>query len=236
MKNLSFLKQKYIAHRGLHDEKHPENSMGAFKRALEKGYIIEFDVHMLKDKTVVVFHDDSLYRMTHIKKKIKDYTYDELKNVKLLDSKYGIPKFEDVLNLIDGKVPIIVELKYDLKVGRLEKEVVKFLDNYDGEFCVKSFSPLSILWFRKNRANYIRGLLISHVNKTMKQKFMHSKFISWICKPDFVSCSYLVSTKIVNRFRKKIPVIAWTIRSNTIFSRYKNKFDNIIFEDIKIGK
>lgn len=236
MKNLSFLKQNYIAHRGLHDEKNPENSMGAFKKALKKGYIIELDVHLLKDNTVVVFHDDNLYRMTHIKKQIKDYTYDELKKIKLLDSKYGIPKFEDVLKLVDGKVPIIVELKYDLKAGLLEKEVVKFLDIYDGEFCVKSFSPFSVRWFKKNRPKYVRGLLISARNKTVKQKFLHSRFVFWFCKPDFISCNYMISNKILSRFRAKIPVIAWTIRNDFVFSRYKNKFDNIIFESIKIGK
>ena len=120
MKNLDFLSSNLIAHRGLHNDKYPENSLGAFKRAIRKNYIIEFDVHLLKDGTAVVFHDDNLYRMCGKRKKIKDFTYDELKKIKLLDTNYTIPTLDSVLKLIEGKVPIIVELKYDVKVGLLE--------------------------------------------------------------------------------------------------------------------
>ena len=236
MRDVSFLTKNFIAHRGLHDEKNPENSIGAFKKAIRKGYIIELDVHLLRDNTVVVFHDDSLYRMTKRKSKIKDFTYDEIKDIKLLDSKYCIPKLEDVLKLVDGKVPLIIELKYDLKVGLLEKEVVKLLDNYNGEFCVKSFSPLSVLWFKKKRPNYIRGLLIGYSNRTLKQKFFHSRFIYFLCKPDFISCNYMIPNKKVDRYRKKGPVIAWTVRNDLNFLRYRKKFDNLLFANIKIGK
>lgn len=236
MRDISFLTRNYIAHRGFHNEKNPENSIGAFKKAINSGYIIELDVHMLSDNTVVVFHDDSLYRMTHVKTKIKDYSYEELKKIKLLDSKYSIPTLSEVLNLVDGKVPLIIELKYDLKVGLLENEVVKLLDNYKGEFCVKSFSPLSVYWFRKHRPNYIRGLLIGYSNKTFKQKFFHSRFVCWLCKPDFISCNYMISNKMINRFKRKRKVIAWTIRNDLNFLRYKSKFDNLIFENIKIKK
>ena len=232
MKNMEFLKSNLIAHRGVHDFSCPENSMGAFRRAIRKNYIIELDVHMLKDGTVVVFHDDSLYRMCGIKKKIKDYTYEELKKIKLLDSNYVIPTFESVLNLINGRVPIIVELKYDLKVGCLENEVVKFLDDYNGDFCVKSFNPLSIRWFKKNRPNYIRGLLISNKKKTFKEKFMHSYLPFLLCRPDFVSCNYLLfNNRLIKKYMKKHPVIAWTVKSEKIYSKYKDKFYNLIVEN-----
>lgn len=231
MKNLDFLSSNLIAHRGLHNDKYPENSLGAFKRAIRKNYIIEFDVHLLKDGTAVVFHDDNLYRMCGKRKKIKDFTYDELKKIKLLDTNYTIPTLDSVLKLIDGKVPIIVELKYDVKVGLLEEKVCNLLDNYKGEFCVKSFSPLSILWFKKNRPNYIRGLLISNKARNFKEKLMHSFIPFMICKPDFVSCNYLLyRNRRIRKYMRKHPVIAWTVRTENVYNKYKNKFTNMIVE------
>lgn len=233
MKNLDFLISNIIAHRGLHNEKYPENSIGAFKRAIRKNYIIELDVHLISDGNVVVFHDDNLYRMCRKRKKIKDYRYDDLKKLKLLDSNYTIPTLESVLKLIDGRVPIIVELKYDLKVGLLEEKVCDLLDNYNGEFCVKSFSPFSILWFKKNRPNYIRGLLISNRNKHFKEKLMHTFIPFLICKPDFISCNYLLcNNRRIKKYMRKHPVIAWTIRTENIFNKYKDKFSNLIVEKI----
>lgn len=233
MKKLDFLCSDLIAHRGLYNDKYPENSIGAFKRAIRKNYIIEFDVHLLKDGTVVVFHDDNLYRMCGKRKNIRDYTYSELKKIKLLDTNYVIPTLESVLSLIDGRVPIIVELKYDLKVGLLENKVCELLDNYNGEFCVKSFSLLSIMWFKKNRPNYIRGLLISNKSRNFKEKLMHSFIPFWMCRPDFVSCNYLLyKNKMIRRYMRKHPVIAWTISSERIYNRYKNKFSNMIVEKI----
>ena len=231
MKNIDFLSSNLIAHRGLHNEKNPENSIGAFKRAVRKKYIIELDVHLLKDDTVVVFHDDNLYRMCKKRGNIKDYTYAELRKLKLMNSNYHIPTLESVLKLIDGRVPIIVELKYDLKAGLLEKKVCEILDNYKGDFCVKSFSPLSILWFKRNRPNYIRGLLISNKTKTFKEKLMHSFLPFLLCKPDFISCNYLLyNNKRIIKYMKKHPVIAWTIRTGNNYEKYKNKFSNLIVE------
>lgn len=232
MKNLNFLKQKIIAHRGIHT-KYPENSLKAFKEALKNNYIIEFDVHLLKDNTIVVFHDDNLRRMTGKNKKLNECTYDDIKNLKLLNTNNYIPKIEDVLKLIDGKVPIIVETKYDRKAGLLEQELVKRLDNYKGEFCVKSFSLLSIRWFKKNRPHYIRGLLISMRHKTFLEKLAHTRIITFLTKPDFISCNYrLYNNKNILRQKKQRPVIAWTIKNDKNYLKYKDKFDSLIVDTL----
>ena len=232
MKDLNFLKKNIIAHRGIHT-KYPENSIKAFKEALKYNYIIEFDVHLLKDNTIVVFHDDNLRRMTGKNKKLNNCTYDDIKNIKLLNTNNYIPKLEDALKLIDGKVPIIVETKYDTKPGLLEHELVKRLDNYKGEFCVKSFSPLSIRWFKKNRPNYIRGLLISTRNKTFLEKIIHTRLINLLTRPDFISCNYrLCNNKNILRHKKQRPVIAWTIKNDKNFAKYKDKFDNLIVDTL----
>jgi len=231
MKDLKFLKQNLIAHRGIHITE-PENSKKAIKEAIKKNYIVEFDVHLLKDNTIVVFHDDNLKRMAGIDKKLKDCTYEEIKNIKLLNTNNNIPTLTEVLEIVDEKVPIIIELKYDQKTGKLEKELVKILDNYQGKFCVMSFNPLSIRWFRKHRPNYIRGLLISH--KTKKKRFISNKIMIFLVKPDYIYCNYkLYKNKKIKKQMKKIPVIAWTIKNDKNYNKFKDRFYNLTIDVYK---
>lgn len=233
MKDLSFLKNNLIAHRGLHSNEIPENSLKAFELAIKNNYIIELDIHLLKDNNIVVFHDDNLKRMCNIDKKIKDCTYEELQKYNLKNTKYKIPLFSDVLKLINGKVPLIVEFKYDVKVGKLEKEAVKLLDNYQGLFCVKSFNPMSVNWFKKHRNNYIRGLLVDNKWGTIGEIISSSMILKGLCKPDFLSCKYVLSNnKKVIKYSKKHPVLCWTIRNKTNYLKYKDKFYNLICENI----
>ena len=232
--NLDFLTSNLIAHRGVHNNIDiPENSIEAFKKAIKNNYIIELDVHLIKDNTIVVFHDDNLKRMTNIDKNIKDLDYLELKKLKLLNTKYNIPTLDEVLKLVDGKVPLIIELKYDRKVGLLENELVKLLDNYKGLFCIKSFNPFIVRWFMKHRKNYIRGLLIPYKYNNLKEYIIRKMYLINICKPHFLSCNYkLYNDKKVLKYHKKIPVLFWTIKNNTNYLKYKNKCDNVICENI----
>lgn len=124
MKDLKFLTKNLIAHRGMHNKEKgiPENSMKAFDEAVINNYIIELDIHILKDDVIVVFHDDNLERMTGVSKNIKSVTYNEIKNLYLNNTIYKIPLLEDVLKKIDGRVPIIIELKIDNKVRSTRKK------------------------------------------------------------------------------------------------------------------
>ena len=234
MKDVSFLKNNLIAHRGCFDnEKIPENSISAFKKAINKGYAIELDVHVLKDGTVVVFHDDNLKRMVGTDIKLKDLTYDELLKYKLLNTNYRVPKLDEVLALISGKVPVIIEIKFDNKVGVLEKELVKILDNYKGNFAVKSFNPLSVLWFKNNRPEYIRGLLVNDKYKNIKEYMCHKMVFNNLCKPDFISCNYnFFNNKRIQKLREKMPVLCWTLRDKNNLNKVKDSFDNFICENI----
>ena len=234
MRDLSFLKGSVIAHRGVHNEIIPENTIEAFKIALENNYIIELDVHLTKDNEVVVFHDDSLKRMLNISGDIKDHNYSNLCKYYLKNSKCYIPKLKDVLELVDGKVPVIIELKYDNKVGILETELVKILDNYHGEFCVQSFSPLSIKWFKKNRPDFVRGLLLGKKNSFTY--FMNYFFI-FCCKPNFLSCDYsLFSKNKLSKFRKKYLLLCWTVRNQDVYNEVYDIYDNYIMENIDLIK
>lgn len=239
IRNLDFLKKNLIAHRGLHniDRGIPENSLSAFKMAVKKNYIIEMDVHILTDGEVVVFHDDNLFRMTGINKLIKNTTYNELKDLKLKNTKEHIPLLKDVLNLIDGKVPVIIELKYDNKVGLLEDKVIKLLKNYKGKYAIKSFSPLSIYYFRRKSPETIRGQLVTdfkHEKRGILWRLTLGKMIfNPITKPDFISCDIRsLPNKRIKRIRKKVLVLGWTIKNKADLAKSKEYCDNYICENI----
>ena len=160
-KRLDFLKNKIIAHRGYHDDSIgiPENSLKSFERAIENGYGIEIDLHLLKDGNIVVIHDDTTGRVTGVEKVLKDCTYDDIKDLKLRNTNLTIPLFKEVLDLVDGRVPLLIEYKYDNKPGDLEAKSMELLKEYRGEFAVQSFNPASVKWFKDNYENIPRGQL-----------------------------------------------------------------------------
>lgn len=237
MRDSSFLKNKLIAHRGCHDIKKsiPENSMLAFEEAIKNNYTIELDVHILKDGNIVVFHDDNIKRMTGIDKNLKDMNYSEMESIRLQKTDQKIPLFKDVLDLVNGKVPLLVELKYDTKCGLLEKEVINILNNYKGKFAVQSFSPLTIRYFRKNAPDYIRGQLVSSFEnekfKIFKKITLGQMIFNFITKPDFISYDIrALPHKKVKRLRAKKLVLGWTIRNKENYEHAKKYCDNCICE------
>lgn len=244
MKKINFLTSSLIAHRGDHDIKLeiPENSMAAFKRAIDNKYIIELDVHILKDNKIIVFHDDNLKRMTGVDKEVKYTTYDEIKNLRLCNTDNRIPLITEVLELVDNKVPIIIELKTDNKAGILEKELIKILEKYNGDYAVKSFNPLSVYWFKKYYPNIVRGQLSSDYSKNnmciIKKFLLKNMVFNFFTKPDFISYDInSLPSKRVENIRKKHIVLGWTVRDNDQFIKGKQYCDNLIcenFKDLKI--
>lgn len=242
-RDVNFLNRSLIAHRGYHNiEKDiPENSMLAFKNAIENSLIIELDVHILKDGEVVVFHDDNLKRMTGLDKNIKELSYNDIKKLKLQGTEEGIPLLKSVLNLVDGKVPIIIELKYDVKCGILEKEVIKILKNYKGDYVIKSFNPFSINYFRKNSPKVIRGQLVSDFKETkmsrIKKLILSSMVLNFITKPDFISIDIrTLPNKKIEKIRKNKLILGWTIRNQNDLEKAKKYCDNYICENIDFNK
>ncbi len=230
-KDLSFLTKNLIAHRGCHNINLgiPENSIIAFEEAIRKNYLIELDLHILKDGSVVVFHDDNLERMTGVNINLKDCSYEQIKNLKLLGTNNFIPLFKDVLNLVDGKVPIIIELKYDNFCGILEKEVMNILKSYTGLYAIKSFSPFSVLWMKTHFSDVPRGFLSSD----LKDKSILSNLLLKFLNVDFISYSIdSFPNKLIEQFRKNKLVLGWTIRSNSDLEKAKKYCDNFICENI----
>ena len=232
MKDIKMLYNSIIVHRGIYDnQKTFENSLNSFEKSLEYNFNIELDIHLLKDNTIVVFHDDNLKRMIGINKQINTYTYDELNKFFLNNAKYKVPTLQEVLKLVDGKVLLDIEIKNDYNYKQTCIELVKILDQYKGKFILKSFYPKYINWFYKNKPNYIRGILIN--NKIYKKyKNIIIPFIKTYCNPNFYAVQDIIikEKKIQNLRKKNIPVLVWTIKDTKIIDEIKEYTDGIIFD------
>lgn len=230
----------HYAHRGLfdNDSDAPENSLAAFQKAVDAGYGIELDVQLSKDNKLVVFHDASLKRMCGIDGKVWDYTLEELQQMKLANSNETIPTFEQFLEVVNGKVPFILEFKLDraqTKVCELANEVLK---NYTGPYCIESFHPLALIWYRKNRPDVLRGQLCEEFfrNETYKGKplFMILPYLpfNFITRPDFIAYNHLHAHNISRRICKAFGAlnVTYTIKNTEEYERAKDKFDLFIFD------
>ena len=233
----SWLVERCIAHRGLHNDEFPENSLGAFQNAINNGYPIELDVHIISDGTLVVFHDDSLSRMTGKDGYLKNLTKFDLENYHLVDTEYTIPTFEDVLTLIDGKVPLLIEVKNTNKVGALETKLLEMLRAYKGEYAIESFNPYVLEWFKNNAPDILRGQLAGFFKGEklafIKRFALKRMVLNKIAKPDFIAYE---ASRLPNRFVRKyksLPLIAWTVRSQKEYMKVVQYCDNVIFENFE---
>ncbi|MBO5138375.1 MAG: hypothetical protein J6B89_01905 [Bacilli bacterium] len=182
MEDFEYLKNVYIAHRGIYNNIDIiENTLEAFSKAIDKKIPIEFDIRMLKDGTLVVFHDKSLKRLAKCDKDVSEFNISNLKTITLCNNRSRIPSFNDVLNLVNGEVLVDIELKDTKHPFKLIKNVINILDLYNGKFIIKSFNPFYMLLIRIYRKAYIRGLLID--KKAVKIPL--SLFVS---KPNFICC------------------------------------------------
>lgn len=220
----------HIIHRGNYTYKYPENSIAAFRETLTNKLPIELDIHILKDNTIIVFHDDNLKRMCNIDIAIKNTTYKEIQHYKLKNTIYTIPTLKEVLDLVGGHVLLDIELKYDCLDGRLENELIKLLKNYNGEYILKSFHPLIIKKLkrlkRKNKMNFKIGLL-SH-------KRTHLIFSYILTNPDFISYSLNNYNKNIFKFFTHLkPTLLYTFKNNEDIKSIKNFNGGYILEDYK---
>lgn len=231
----SWLVETPIAHRGLHNDELPENSIGAFKNAVKSGYAIELDVQIIADGTVVVFHDETLSRMTGNDGYVKFLTKQDLPMLKLGSSKETIPTLNEALEAIAGEMPVIIEIKNNAKVGGLEQKVIDILSGYKGQFAVASFNPLSLAYFKQHAPNILRGQLAGYL-KSMKMSFV----TRWGMKrmvlakktagADFIMYeAKTLPNRFVKKF-KKLPLLAWTVKSQEEYLRVVKYCDNVIFE------
>ncbi len=185
-----------IAHRGLFskDQSIPENSLAAFVNACEHGYGMELDVQLSSDGQVVVFHDDTLDRMCGVRARVDDLTFEELRELSLRETDQKIPLFSEVLETVAGKEPLIVELKTCGKRAELCKKTYELLKEYDGEYCIESFDPFIVRWFRKNAKHIFRGFLSQppkHYGDSARDKLtgalLGRLLLNCFARPEFIA-------------------------------------------------
>lgn len=239
MKDLSWLKTEYIAHRGLYtkDQEVPENSMLAFQLALEKGYAIELDVNLTKDQQVVCFHDYQLNRMCDQDIIIDQVDYKDIKDFTLKGSDQTIPLLSDVLNLVNGKKPLLIELKPHGNVDQLTYYVVDVLKDYQGPYALFSFHPMVVSILKRFYPDIIRGQIAESFkdNKNMRffSKYMlKSMVFNRQSKPDFISYGINdLPNKYCDRAKKKgLVVISYAAQNQEAFDFVKTHYDNVVFE------
>ena len=239
-KEMKKFKTQMYAHRGLHTAERAENSMSAFKAAVESGYGIELDIRLSKDGELVVFHDDTLDRVCGREGRVIDFTADELATFMLSGTGDGIPRFADVLALVGGRVPLLVEIKEDAGNNAVSKAACRMLKEYKGEFIVESFNPLSLKTVSEEMPQVVRGIL-SHRYYEYEQYrkplyfLLQSLLLNFLCRPAFIAYDHRHTKAFGLRFVRgffDVPTLAWTIRSaEEEKAARKNGFDGIIFEN-----
>lgn len=230
-----------FAHRGYHclEKGIPENSMAAFRAALNRGYGIEIDLHLTKDGRLVVFHDDTLERMCGRPDIIERLTYKELKTCRLCGTSETIPTFEDVLSLVEGRVPLLIELKIPDSSLQICEKAYQRLRQYSGPCLIQSFNTLGIRWFRLHAPQILRGQLSSNLTRDPLKEAWLLRFMvkhllaNFLGRPDFISYN-LNDLPIINVWILKhifnIPVAVWTLNTPDMLYRGKQYFDMQIFE------
>ncbi|MCL2736849.1 MAG: hypothetical protein FWD75_09530 [Propionibacteriaceae bacterium] len=231
----------YIAHRGLFDNErdYPENTLAAFSRAVDAGYGIELDVRRTKDGKIVIAHDAGLERICGRRVAISDITYDELRRHRVLASRQRVPLLSEVLDVVAERVPLIVEIKPDLGYTQTCVRTDAELRTYSGTYCVESFDPRVLWWYRRHRPWVIRGQLSEDFSngdgtgiRPLDWALTNMLFtpVTW---PDFIAYNWEHATKSILHFWRRVlrcPLAAWAITSQAQLDRVKEDFSAFIFD------
>ncbi len=212
-----------FAHRGLYekDGSIAENSLTAFARAAAAGYGIELDVQFSRDGQIVVFHDDTLTRVCGKEARVDEVDYAELRGLCLGETKDTVPLFADVLETVGGRVPIIVELKNGRRNKELCRRTLAMLRAYSGAYCVESFNPFIVAWFRFHAPEVLRGQLAQPPSLYKKEGFsaatgrlLGNVFFNFAARPHFIAYRIGEKPRTV-RFAERLGAmrVAWTARA-----------------------
>ena len=227
-----------IAHRGVHSENCPENSLSAFEGALRAGLPSEFDVRLTRDKVPVVFHDKDLKRMCGFDVNVATVTYEELRKYPLSGSGECIPTLSQVLSAVEGKVPLLIELKGEDR-SDIALRVADVIRDYKGTLAVESFNPYHLMRMRRLMPNVPLGLLSGRrIGKTpftvlFGYVAMHM-LTNFLFRPDFIAFRYTDRLPLGVRICRKIstPIIGWTCGGEAAYSENRRNFDGLICDGL----
>ncbi len=220
---------KYIAHRGLHGGDIKENTREAFEKAVEHGYGIELDIQLSSDKVAVINHDYTLKRVFGVDKKVSELTARELRRI-------GVPTLKEVLEIIGGKVPLVAEIKGESTDLAVCEKAAELLDDYDGIYCVESFNPMHLRWFKKNRKRVIRGQLSTAFGKrddkkSLLHQLLRHLLLNFLSRPHFIAYEFKyksVSARLCALLGAHM--VCWTPKSADDVNASKKHYRTFIFE------
>lgn len=240
------MKRYRYAHRGLHDRRAgiPENSLAAFRRAIEHGFGAELDVHLLSDGSLAVFHDSALYRMTGRKGVLEELSAERLSSYRLDDTQERIPRLCDVLEQYEGTgLPLLVELKsYRGNHRALAARAVAELDQFRVPYLIESFDPRCLLWLRRFRPDIVRGQLAQDFLRTpvdasgmggAMDRLLTSMAFNAATRPDFIAFRFdHRDARVLRRVKrcKGLALFYWTIRSREDMDTAEAEGAQVIFE------
>lgn len=242
--DLNWLVDRPIAHRGLHNERFPENSLSAFKNAIDNGFNLELDVQLTKDKKLIVFHDYSLKRIFNIRKLIKECTLSELKSLKFPNTNEKIPTYTEVLDLVNSQQGILCEIKgLNLRDNSIEETAEIETRSYEGNVAFHSFNFGAVKYLKQHSSRSC-GQLITWQFGRLEKCFIMNYFgklrVVNYSKPDFISYDVRAlnpkykATKYLKEYVDKLPILLWTINSESKISIAKDFKANIIFEKLDL--
>jgi glycerophosphoryl diester phosphodiesterase len=231
-----------IAHRGLWSpDGPPENSLGAFQAASAAGYGIELDVQLSADGEAMVFHDETLKRMTGAEGRVRDRTSAELAELRLKGTDEKIPTLLETLALVGHRAMVHVELKTPYgEVGPLERRVHEVIADHHGPLCVIGFNPYSHAWFAERYPGVLRGLdsysydKAPHMTEAQRRAFARLEHVE-IARPHFLALGLdMLPSDRAAEFREAgMPVVAWTVRNPDQWAAVREGCDNLIFEGFR---
>ena len=235
------------AHRGLGwgEGSYPENSLPGFAAAAAAGFGIELDLQLSADGEVFVFHDYTLDRMCGVPGKLSEKTAAELKALRLAGSEETIPTFAEVLATVGGRVPILIELKGESGNTALCPAMMALLVDYSGEWCVESFNPLLLRWFKKNAPEVVRGLLVTdlikekHEGSRLTNFLLSTEQMNFLCRPDFIAWDKKYPRGRAFRaalFHRRAASFVYTIKNEAEFAECVLRGDSPIFDGFVPGK
>ena len=241
-KDTEKLKGLLIAHRGLFNNNAgiPENSMMAFSLAVSKGYAIETDLRLTADGEVVIFHDNTLERMCGLKEQVDALTLAELKKVKLLGTENQIPTLKEFLSMVNGRVMLVLEFKCtDKDCDTLCRKVNSILTHYKGDYCMESFYPGAVQWYKNNRKDIMRGqLAMKYRGKKLLNHIAGMYMANCLSRPDFAAYDVNNANSPFFKLQKLLGAfpVGWTYTSQKQLEELKSDFEAYIFEGFEPQK
>lgn len=231
---VAWLAGAVFAHRGMHGPRLPENSLEAARAAIDRGFGIECDVQRSSDGQAMVFHDFDLERLTNATGRVIDRSAAQLGEIQLSGGAETIPTLRQLLDLIGGRVPLLIEIKStsNRPVAPLCLAVRRVLEGYVGPHAAMSFDPRVGHWFAVHSPRTVRGLVVSEGNDRSLLARLKRHLSLWHARPDFLAYDVrdLPSRFAAAQRRRGIPLATWTVRTPELRQRAAQHADAPIAE------